>query len=81
MNDRFDDPYRDLSWPGWNLAFDRDRHLALCAGQLDILRQALGAQWPLLGKQGVRKAGLAEAKVLAKHIIRVASKSLFRRFR
>jgi hypothetical protein len=76
MNDRFDAHYPDVSWLAWNRSFDLAGQLALCAGQLEMLRQTLGPTWALLGKPRVRQAGLAEAKFLAKHLIRVASESV-----
>lgn len=76
MNDRFDARYRDVDWLSWNRTFEPAEQLALCAGQLDMLRRTLGQKWPLLGKPRVRQAGLAEAKFLVKHVIRVASESV-----
>ncbi len=61
---------------GGNGAFDRDAQLRLCAAQLEILRTTLGERWPALRKTRLRQEGLAEAKSLVKHIIRVASESV-----
>lgn len=76
MNDRLHDSARDASWPLWNHGFDRDAHLALCAGQLELLRRTLGDKWRLLGQAKARQAGIAEAKNLTKGVIRVASESV-----
>ncbi|MGI4721127.1 MAG: hypothetical protein ACRYGO_07985 [Janthinobacterium lividum] len=76
MNDRFDMRRCDVGWLPRNEGFDRNAQLALCAGQLEALRRTLGRDWPLLARPRVRQAGLAEAKFLAKHLIRVASESI-----
>jgi hypothetical protein len=76
MNDRVDAHLLDVDWPAWNRTFDRAAQLALCAGQLEMLRRTLGNKWPLLGGPKPRQAGLAEAKDLAKRLIRVASESV-----
>lgn len=76
VNDRLDVRYRDVQWLAWNRGFEPAQQLALCASQLEMLRSSLGAKWPLLDKPRVRHAGLAEAKFLAKHLIRVASESV-----
>lgn len=76
MDERSDDGGRNPDWLAWNEDFDRDAQLALCAGQLEALRRTLGNKWPLLGQPGPRQAGLAEARELAKRLIRVASESV-----
>jgi len=76
MNDRFVERYPNVEWLSWNRSFEPAGQLALCAAQLEMLRQTLGHKWPLLGKPRVRQTGLAEAKFLTKHLIRVASESI-----
>ena len=68
--------FPDLKWLKWNDTFKATNQIALCASQLEMLRTSLGDKWPLLCKAGARQAGLAEAKALAKLIIRVASESV-----
>lgn len=66
----------DLSWLAFNNKFDRNAHISLCAMQLEAMRTALGEKWAGLGNRSVRAEGMAEAKSLVKHIIRVASESV-----
>jgi hypothetical protein len=68
--------HNDQHGPRWNHEFNRAAQLAMCARQLHMLRRTLGDKWPLLRQDDARDAGLAEAKDLAKRLIRVASESV-----
>lgn len=67
---------RSIEWLAFRDNFDKDAQIRLCAQQLEVLRTAIGEKWQDLGKGGARGAGVAEAKALVKHVIRVASESV-----